>query len=337
MTTRESRKNEEKSFQNKFLDVVRLLTTVLLGLTCLYWAGGTNYYLEKFTHFKVQYCAFFLLSILAFTYFQDRKWLLLSSIGLIFSAAEVLIWILPSPFQEKELGRRNIRVYLANVLTTNRNYARLLQQINATNPDIICLLETSQDWINNLEKIKTRYPFHLEIPRDDNFGISIYSKLEMLNTERKLFGKFSTPSIISDLKLPEGIFKLILTHPLPPIGQKYFQGRNQQMESLAEFITEQSHPVILAGDLNMTPWSPYFQNFVRQSKMRGASQGFGWTPTWPEFPLLKIPLDHILINQNTKTKSFQVLESIGSDHNPVFAQIGIAYLDLEKPTLRKLP
>ena len=40
--------------------------------------------------------------------------------------------------------------------------------------------------------------------------------------------------------------------------------RNRQLAGLARFISEREGPIILLGDLNVTPWSPYFTDFLRK-------------------------------------------------------------------------
>lgn len=78
------------------------------------------------------------------------------------------------------------------------------------------------------------------------------------------------------------------------------------------------------GALNVSPWSPHYQNFIEQSRLINSSQGRAIHPTWPTFSLLfLIPLDHFLHTANIAIKSTRVGKSIGSDHFPVIVEFGM--------------
>ena len=53
--------------------------------------------------------------------------------------------------------------------------------------------------------------------------------------------------------------------------------------------------VVMAGDLNVTPWSPHFQSALERGGLVDSRLGFGLQPTWPSFlPGMRIPIDHVL-------------------------------------------
>lgn len=312
-----------QDFKAKLVDTIKLLTTTLLGLTLLMEIAGSHVLLERLTHFKVQYAGLFLIASSFLLFLRNKRWALLAFVGFCYNAIPVFQWSYAYPKQLRSNHPNQIKIFLFNVLTSNQNFKAAIEAISSKNPDLVCLIETSQEWLNQLEELKLDYPHVHQIPRDDNFGITLLSKLKLVNARAVNFGPYATPTIISEVELPRDSFTMILTHPLPPIEESYFHGRNEQMNGLAKFILTQKKPTILAGDLNMTPWSPYFIKFLKDSGMIGASKGLGWNPTWPQFPLFRIPIDHVLTTKNCQTISYEVLEAIGSDHNPVFTTINI--------------
>jgi endonuclease/exonuclease/phosphatase (EEP) superfamily protein YafD len=124
--------------------------------------------------------------------------------------------------------------------------------------------------------------------------------------------------------LPNVELRVIGTHPLPPVGGRYSKERNLQLERIAESVAGDDRPTILVGDLNCTPWSPYFSALLETSGLRDTRQGFGNQPTWPAGRwVLRIPIDHCLVSDHFVTTRREVLPSIGSDHLPLLVEVGM--------------
>jgi hypothetical protein len=103
------------------------------------------------------------------------------------------------------------------------------------------------------------WPLHsLTQPREDNFGIGLFSKLPLEESEVAYIGSADVPSILATLKAEKTNFRVIATHPLPPGGRDYSRLRNEQLEELPDHLRSPL-PLILLGDLNVTPWSYYFR------------------------------------------------------------------------------
>ncbi|MGB2680209.1 MAG: endonuclease/exonuclease/phosphatase family protein, partial [Candidatus Competibacter sp.] len=108
------------------------------------------------------------------------------------------------------------------------------------------------------------------------------------------------------------------THPLPPMNAGLARRRNEQLASLAEFARQTPDPLVMLGDLNITPWSPYFERLLADSGLRDGRGGHGLLPTWPVgWPMLWIPIDHVLVSDDVQIRRWQTGAVIGSDHYPV--------------------
>ena len=64
------------------------------------------------------------------------------------------------------------------------------------------------------------------MPRQDNFGIALYSKYPFVRSEIRQVGEADIPSVIAELELPEGRLTVIGTHALPPGGADNSRLRN---------------------------------------------------------------------------------------------------------------
>ena len=84
-------------------------------------------------------------------------------------------------------------------------------------------------------------------------------------------------------------------------------------------------PMVVMGDLNISPWSTHFRDFVNSAKLHDGRRGQGVLPTWPtEMPLMQIPLDHILFNAGVRVLSMQASSDVKSDHKIIWADVRVA-------------
>ena len=156
------------------------------------------------------------------------------------------------------------------------------------------------------------------MPREDNFGIALYSKYPLVQSEIRQVGEADVPTVIAELELPDGRLTVIATHPLPPGGPEYSRLRNDQLARLPGIVKQASSPVLLLGDLNATPWCSHFKRLLSQSGLRDSSQGRGVLGTWPTyFPILLIPIDHCLHTAGVHVVGRAAGPKIGSDHYPL--------------------
>jgi len=122
---------------------------------------------------------------------------------------------------------------------------------------------------------------------------------------------------------------LMLVHPTVPIVPKSrFDARNKELTELypAEIKTLGDEQILL-GDLNCTPWSPYFDKLLAKGHLKDSERGFGFTPSWPTKMFLFVPLrpflpiDHVLVSQGIVVKERRLLGEVGSDHLPVLVRL----------------
>ncbi|HSM64549.1 MAG TPA: endonuclease/exonuclease/phosphatase family protein, partial [Gillisia sp.] len=74
-----------------------------------------------------------------------------------------------------------IRFYAANVLQKNTDPSLLIKEIKQKDPDILLFTETDLKWRDNLTQAVSGYPYKVEVPLENTYGMLLYSKLEMLD------------------------------------------------------------------------------------------------------------------------------------------------------------
>jgi endonuclease/exonuclease/phosphatase (EEP) superfamily protein YafD len=215
------------------------------------------------------------------------------------------------------------QVFLANVLTHNQNHDQVIAQIRAAGPDVIAILELNSDLEKALnQQLATSHPYVVSESQDNgNFGIGLWSRFPLANERVFHLNTPILPSIEADVQLPSRAIHLVATHPLPPMGARNFNHRNKHLALLGQRIQEQfrgdpAESVILLGDLNLTPWSPLFHDFLAATDLQNSAAGGGLQPTWYRwnaFPF-GLVLDHGLHSGNLRCRERKILPPNGSDH-----------------------
>jgi endonuclease/exonuclease/phosphatase (EEP) superfamily protein YafD len=208
---------------------------------------------------------------------------------------------------------------LANVNTQTGNAADVAAAIRRFNPDVVVLEEVSAKWLSDLKPVLDDYAHSEQAPREDNFGIGLWSRFPFIRSRVACIGAAEVPSIIVEIDTPQGRCTVVATHPLPPGGKSNSDFRNDQLAELPRWVRQASSPVLLLGDLNATPWNHYFRRFLDEAGLKDSARGRGVFPTWPSTfsPLMRIPIDHCLYGTGIEIVDRQTGPQVGSDHFPV--------------------
>ncbi|TYQ14683.1 UNVERIFIED_CONTAM: endonuclease/exonuclease/phosphatase (EEP) superfamily protein YafD [Acetivibrio alkalicellulosi] len=286
--------------------------------------GGYAWFLELFAHFKFQY---FIVSIIFIGFFLlMKKWKLLIITVLIMSVNIFHIapfYINLSKTDNNIIDSSKISIVLLNVHTDNDNYQGVVEYIQSKNPDIFVLQEINVDWLIETKNLWENYEYRVARPRDDNFGIGLFSNIPFEDTRVEFYSNSEVPSIVAEIIVNEKPVSILCTHPLPPIDREYYDIRNNQLREIASKRSEFSDSLIVIGDLNTTSWTSIFREFVRDMDLYDSRLGKGLQPTWPSpVPFFKIPIDHCLISKDIITINREIGPDLGSDHRPVYIELG---------------
>ena len=215
-----------------------------------------------------------------------------------------------------------IRVMSSNLLASNRNHKALLSQINEVNPDVIVFQEYTNRWHQTLASNLAVFPNRKVQIIDSPFGIAVYSKHPFIDANVSYYSGASFPAIDVTVDLQPEPVRVLAVHPVPPMSAATFASRNQYLEAVGKDVRSANGPVIVAGDFNAVPWSWQLKDLLQQANLQNARDGFGLKPTWPgNFVPLWVPIDHILHSEHLSVVKFDVGESLGSDHKPVWAEL----------------
>lgn len=303
-----------------------LLTTggaVACLATLFGFLGRFSWFLDLFSHFRVQYLIG--LGVLGLLHLLGRR-LRTAATFLGFTCVNLAL-VLPlyfgkpvAPLVDTMPG---LRAMLINVNTRLGDAERVRTVISQADPDILVLEEISERWMADLTWLTNSYPYSITEPREDNFGIGLFSKLPFAESEVATIGEAGVPSILATVITGRTNLRVIATHPLPPGGRDYSYWRNEQLDRLPEAIRSPL-PVLLLGDLNVTPWNDHFRKLLSRSGLRDSARGYGVQPSWPNFtPFLRIPLDQCLHSPDIVIINRRIGDDVASDHYPVIVDFVI--------------
>jgi len=211
-----------------------------------------------------------------------------------------------------------IQFLTANVLQDNEDASALLNLVEQQSPDVVVLCEVNQRWVDDLSPLRSKFPYRVEHPLENKYGLAMYSKLEILSAEVRGIVKESIPSIDAMVKLRCGHpVRLFVVHPNPPRPGEDTTKRDAELVLVGREIRDQQSAIVL-GDMNDVGWSRTTDLFQEVSRLLDPRKGRGLYPTFnANSRVWRYPLDHLFHSDDFRVVSLKTLSHIGSDHLPL--------------------
>ena len=303
-----------------FVFCVALVVTLnLVPLSArLYWT------LELTTHFRVQYLAVtaLMLAVAALR----RRWIpvaVLVAAGAV-SAAPVFPYLprAPGPVAAAVSEAAPLKVLTVNVSYRQFLPRRLLEIVREADPDIVVVQELTPHAERVLANLDTELPYFRKFPADGAYGIGLWSKHELESGETIALGRL--PAIQARVRGPSGSFTVIGVHLSAPVSRRRAAARNQQLVELAARSAAVAGPLIVAGDFNTTPYSPYFADWLEAARLTDSRRGRTLSPSWPTMlRWVGIPIDHVAVNDGFTILSHRRLRNFESDHFGAVVEVAL--------------
>ncbi len=229
------------------------------------------------------------------------------------------------------------------VMTVNAMYGRvrdadLLAEIERHSPDVLVIQEYTQPLHSRVSRqLQQQLPHFSISPRDDAFGMAVYSKLPFAVIP-KAFPAFTFADGTTYVP-PDPQIRVVVSvagrevvvqgvHTLPPVRPTYLAEQRRLCRALAAYAQTERRPLVLAGDFNHTPASMPAA-WLRDAGLADAhtSGGSGRGLTWPTgsglWAVAGFRLDQVLTSPGVRVLSCTTGAEIGSDHRPVIARLAL--------------
>jgi len=220
-----------------------------------------------------------------------------------------------------EAGEGEVRFIIANVLTSNRNAGALLEMVRRHRPDILVTLESDRWWQERLDELQADYPYTIQCPQDNLYGMHVYSRLPLSACATEFLVEDDVPSMQAIATLPSGRrVWLNFVHPAPPSPPESDSSseRDAELVLVGRRVADSKLPVVVSGDLNDVAWSETTRLFRKISDLLDPRVGRGMFNTFhAKYWLLRWPLDHVFHSHHFTLGGIKRLPSFGSDHFPL--------------------
>ena len=237
-------------------------------------------------------------------------------------------WILPYtslyPVEVESLKSESLdksqtlKVMTSNVLMYNRQAQELINITRHHAPDILVTLESDQWWEEQLDTLIQQYPHTIKCALDNLYGMHVYSKFELTNSQIKYLVESQVPSIHTQIQLDSGdSIHAHFLHPAPPspVENEASSERDAELLAVAKSIAGQDKPVLVTGDLNDVAWSTTTRLFRKISGLLDPRIGRGMFNTFhADYFFIRWPLDHLFHSKHFRLIQIERLRVPGSDH-----------------------
>ncbi len=301
-----------------FSGLLEVACVLLVAASLMGGLGRWSWVCDLCSHFHLQY-GLGSAAILVLALLTRKRW----PCGLTLAALIWNGWVVLS-VQNTENGaltsNPSLRLMTFNVLTSNPTPDAAIRHVLGQDPDVVCLLEVDTGWNAVLEPLRQRYPHQVEQLPHGNFGIAVYARVPVTTSE-VLWLDRGRPSVRLDFEWEGKPVTLIAIHPLPPVTAvqvPHWQSLLQKAGSLAAGIP---HDVIVAGDLNATPWCEGMRMLKAGSGLDFRSKAPVWPPTWGLRGPTMMPIDHVLVTDGLVVTKREIGGDFGSDHRSVLVEI----------------
>lgn len=299
---------------------------VTAGLVCSFVSLGAtlsahHLIFDLLAHFRVQYIVL-IFGALCLSVGRRQYW---KGLALVFCLSVHTFSVVRSQLPLESVADAEgptVRVMSSNLLASNTEYHEHVRYIRDIDPDVIVFQEYTCAWAEALSSALSEYEHKVSLSLESPFGIALFSKLPIDSSNRAVSNNSHRPSIDSVVSMASGKLRIIGAHPPPPLSQQLYEERNAQLQALANVTKSADLPLVVLGDLNITPWSAHFREFVEIGRLRDGRRGFGILPTWPAgFMVLQIPIDHVIVNDGVDVVQMSSSDELASDHRSIWADV----------------
>lgn len=293
--------------------------TVLAATARWWWVGD----LAANLRVQLAAAAFLLAACSAWLGRWRAAWLLLLAAAWSASALGSLLQS-PLPHSAASGGAAGIRVAAMNVFFLNDDYGRAIAWLEAERPDVVIVAEATEAWAEAFGSLRSRYPVqHLAYAAGRRAHVLLLSRAAT-SVESLGIAPGAAPAVHAKLEIGGRPLHILGVHANWPLGPEASRLRGHALQAIVRLARATREPLVVAGDLNLTPFSPRFEGMLRAAGLANAAAGRGWQPTWPTYlPPAGIQIDHVLVRGGIEVLDFRRGARIGSDHRPIVADLAL--------------
>lgn len=309
-------------------------TAALAGLALVAVAGelGDHWWLaDLLAHQRFQYAAAGLVLAALFLIFRAPR--RAAAAALVTSAhLAVVAGVATAPRAANGDGAdaddRRLRVLTLNAQWSNPEAKAVAAFVAASGADIVALQEISPRLYPLVDRLLATYPHAAPADwRRRTPGIVVLGRRPFLAAREIPGGDLASPIVEVTVAAGGATARVVAVHAPYPVSDGLWRLHREYLAALASVVRAGDGPVIVIGDFNMTPWTPRFRRFARETGLAPAGDYLLWPRTWPAHarPLSYapawlaggLPIDHALVGRGIAVAALRRGPYVHSDHYPV--------------------
>jgi len=217
-----------------------------------------------------------------------------------------------------------IKVFYANIYYKNNNYTHLRQKIEQEDPDIVILVEFSDNHEKEMKELfREKYPYMNRNSRSTMLaGDVVFSKIPLINiTETHIANPWDRNYSYMKLLCDEckDWVDLYVIHTAAPVSPENYNMRNNQLwRLLSTFIQYHTNwtPTMIIWDFNLSPWSYYYRQLNKHRNMLNALsfQPINYTRNLYQRWIFYSHIDQLFISPEIRVSKINIENLTWSDH-----------------------
>ena len=309
-----------------FTRVLPALVALPLALaTAASYLGSWWWALALIANFRPHLATLSLISSGAALLWRSRLGAALSVVSLAINGAPLLPY-LGFANGHNATPSANLRVLAYNMHGDATDRALFRHLIEREQPDLVVLSEVSGDVAALAEEIVALPPYRAGQGPGLLYGVFLFSRWVVpdWHVERTADGAGSVLSArFCASQRWQGCVMVVALHATPPFG-KGVTTHGQQLAIAARLAAEARERVLLAGDLDLTPWSPDFTELLSRGGLVDTGLRRGLTATWLSWlPFVGLMIDHVLVSPGIAVSDNRLGPQVGSEHFPIIVDLAM--------------
>jgi endonuclease/exonuclease/phosphatase (EEP) superfamily protein YafD len=263
-----------------------------------------------------------------------RRWRSLAAIAPFAISVAIQLWPyfgpgLPVAQAVAAVGRpQELRVAALNVWFLNPHIDVVRRWIAETDADVVVLSEVTPELRQALAPALAGYPWQAMSQGQTRADVLLASRVPVefvpLAADTR---DYMVEARLCPREDGARCAWVIGAHVPSPVSPRRLMHRDRLLAEIGNLAAAAvqsgaGEPVIVAGDLNSTPWVPGFRTMLARGTLVDSAEGHGIWPTWnTRLFIAQIPIDHVLVGGPVAVLGRAVGPDVGSDHLPVTARL----------------
>jgi endonuclease/exonuclease/phosphatase (EEP) superfamily protein YafD len=263
-----------------------------------------------------------------------RRWWLAAAAAVIVAAQ--VVFVVPeltaaAPVPGWARHAPVIRVFDANIDSSNRFQAGYLRAIERDRPDLVTLEEFTPAAQQSLSAsgVVVRFPYRCAAPSYGATGFLIASRLRLTNCRVRTVswdGQWMPYMMEATLRSPGGPVALRLVHTLAPFPASWREWSAALAAAGRSVRADRTSNMLMIGDFNATWGNRGFTALLHDGLTDGAAaRGKATEMTWPNGAVVPpfVRIDHVLTGTRLAVTEIMARPGFGSDHRYLAATVAI--------------